>query len=160
MAMTDWIALIVSFGVCMGAALVGGLLTSKAIPEWYRGLRKPSWNPPEWAFGPVWTILYILMAVSLWLVWEEGGFSEQALPILIFALQLSLNVAWSWIFFYRRMISAGVVEMIVLWAAILATIGTFWFASPLAAVLLIPYIVWVSIACYLNYTILRLNVAV
>lgn len=155
--MSDWIALVVSFAVCMGAAFVGGLFTTRAIEEWYRGLRKPSWNPPEWAFGPIWIVLYILMAVSAWLVWEQGGFQAQAMPLVIFAVQLVLNVAWSGIFFYKRMIFAGLIEVLAFWAAILATIIAFWFASPLAAVILLPYIVWVSIASYLNYTILKLN---
>jgi len=155
--MADWIALIISFVICFVAAGVGGLLTSRAIEEWYRGLTKPSWNPPEWAFGPVWTVLYILMAISAWLVWEEGGFDEQLIPLAVFGVQLALNVIWSGVFFYKRMILGGLVEVVAFWFAILATIIAFWSASEIAALLLIPYIAWVSIASYLNYTIWRLN---
>ena len=155
--MADWMAFIISFAACMTAASVGGLFTTRAIEEWYRGLRKPSWNPPEWAFGPVWTILFILMAISAWLVWEEGGLDSQFIPLSIFGVQLALNVAWSGIFFYKRMLLGGLIEVVVFWAAILATIIAFWGASVLAAVLLFPYIAWVSIASYLNYTIWRLN---
>jgi translocator protein len=155
--MAGWISLIISFAICMAAAAVGGLLTARAIEEWYRGLRKPSWNPPDWAFGPVWTILYILMAISAWLVYSEGGLNEQLVPLSIFGIQLVLNVVWSGIFFYKRKILGGLVEVICLWAAILATIIAFWGASTIAALLLIPYIAWVSIASYLNYTIWRLN---
>jgi len=155
--MSDWIALIVSFVACMSAAAVGGLLTSRAIKEWYGGLRKPSWNPPDWAFGPIWTILYILMAISAWLVWEEGDTQWRLIPLSIFSIQLALNVVWSGVFFYKRMILGGLVEVLALWAAILATIIAFWSASTIAAILLIPYLIWVSIASYLNYTIWRLN---
>jgi len=155
--MSDWVALIVSFAVCMAAASVGGLLTTRAINEWYGGLRKPSWNPPDWAFAPIWTVLYILMAVSAWLVWEQGGLSLQAIPLSIFAAQLILDVAWSGIFFYKRMILGGLIEVLVFWTTILATVIAFWGASILAAALLIPYLVWVSIASYLNYTIWKLN---
>jgi benzodiazapine receptor len=155
--MEDWMGLIASLIVCMAAAAVGGLLTAKAIKEWYRTLRKPSWNPPDWAFGPVWTILYVLMAISAWLVWEEGGLHQQIIPLSIFGIQLALNVAWSAIFFYKRKLLGGLIEVIGLWAAILATIIAFWGVSIAAAALLIPYIAWVSIASYLNYTIWRLN---
>ena len=155
--MADWIALIVSFIACMGAATVGALLTARAIKEWYRGLKKPSWNPPDWAFGPVWTILYILMAISAWLVWEDGSPDERLLPLSIFGIQLALNVAWSGIFFYKRKLLGGLVEVLVLWTAILVTILSFWGVSNTAALLLLPYIAWVSIASYLNYTVWRLN---
>jgi len=155
--LTDWVALIVSFIVCLGAAGIGGILTTRAIREWYGTLRKPSWNPPDWAFGPIWTILYVLMAISAWLVWEEGGFQEQLLPLSIFGIQLALNVIWSGIFFYKRRILGGLAEVLLLWAAILGTIIAFWGASVIAALLLMPYLAWVSIASYLNYTIWRLN---
>jgi len=157
--MADWIALAGSLVICMVAASIGGLFTARAIKEWYRGLKKPSWNPPDWAFGPIWTILYILMGISAWLVWEEGGVEAQLIPLSIFALQLILNVVWSAVFFYKRRIFGGLIEVLLLWAAILATIIAFWGPSVVAAVLLLPYIAWVSIASYLNYTIWRLNPA-
>lgn len=155
--MSDWIALVVSFAVCLAAAGIGGLLTARAIKEWYRTLRKPSWNPPDWAFGPIWTMLYILMAISAWLVSEEGGFSARIVLLSVFGIQLALNVIWSGVFFYKRMILGGLAEVLVLWVAILATIIAFWGVSTVAAALLIPYLAWVSIASYLNFTIWRLN---
>ena len=156
--MTDWIALVASFVICFAAAGIGGMFTTRNIKGWYRGLRKPSWNPPDWAFGPVWSILYALMAVSVWLVWDKDG-SSAFIPISIFAIQLVLNVAWSWLFFYKKNIKGGFIEVLVFWAAILATIVAFIGSSLMASLLLLPYIVWVSIASYLNYTILKLNPA-
>lgn len=156
--MTDWIALVVSLAVCFGAAGIGGMFTTRSIQSWYRGLNKPSWNPPDWAFGPVWSILYLLMAVSVWLVWDKQG-SSAIIPISIFAIQLALNVVWSWVFFYKRNIKGGLIEVFVFWVAILATIIAFLGTSPIASLLLVPYIAWVSVASYLNYTILKLNPA-
>lgn len=157
--MSDWLALIVSFAACMSAAAIGGLLTTRSIEEWYNTIKKPSWNPPEWAFGPIWTILYILMAISAWMLWEEGDAQSRLVPLSIFGVQLALNVIWSGVFFYKKMILGGLVEIIALWIAIFATLVAFWGESAIAAILLMPYLLWVSIASYLNYTIWRLNPA-
>jgi translocator protein len=153
----DWIALIVSIIIAFGAAAIGGLSTTKSIPTWYRTLRKPWFNPPDWAFGPVWTILYLLMAVAAWLVWSENAVAPVLLPLAFYGIQLALNTLWSYIFFARKEIDKAFVEIIALWIMILITTVLFWNVSQLAGVLMIPYISWVSIASALNYRVWKLN---
>lgn len=140
--------------VVFAAAWIGSQYTPGA---WYEKLRKPSWNPPNWLFAPVWTLLYIGMAVSAWLIWKEEGFGGAALPLALFILQLVLNAAWSWIFFGKHRLSAASGEILILWMAILATIITFGAVRPLAAWLLIPYLAWVTFASVLTLTVRRLN---
>jgi translocator protein len=148
--------LIVFFAVCLGAGGLGSFFTASSVRDWYPKLRKPAGTPPSWIFGPVWTTLYLLMAVSAWLVWREYG--RGALPaLLIFFAQLALNIAWSGIFFGSRMPGVAFVEIVILWLAILFTIFVFYFLVPLAALLLVPYVLWVAYASYLNWGIWRLN---
>ena len=148
--------LIVFFAVCLGAGGLGSFFTASSVRDWYPKLRKPAGTPPSWIFGPVWTTLYLLMAVSAWLVWREYG--RGALPaFLIFFAQLALNIAWSGIFFGSRMPGVAFVEIVILWLAILFTIFVFYFLVPLAALLLVPYVLWVTYASYLNWGIWRLN---
>jgi benzodiazapine receptor len=148
--------LIVFFAVCLGAGGLGSFFTASSVRDWYPKLRKPAGTPPSWIFGPVWTTLYLLMAVSAWLVWREYG--RGALPaLLIFFAQLALNIAWSGIFFGSRMPGVAFVEIVILWLAILFTIFVFYFLVPLAALLLVPYVLWVTYASYLNWGIWRLN---
>ena len=136
------------------AAAVG----SQFMPgAWYAALAKPSWNPPNWIFGPVWSMLYVLMAVAAWLVWQRGGWAKQAAPLRLFLLQLALNATWSWLFFGRQRPDLAFYEILTLWAAILATLDRFWRVRPLAGALLIPYLAWVSFAAVLNFTLWRLN---
>jgi len=125
--------------------------------SYYRGLRKPPLTPPPAAFGPVWTALYLLMGVAAWLVWREGLSRRSAVALALFAAQLGLNFAWSLIFFGAHRIGLALVEVAVLWLAILATVIAFWTVRPLAGALLVPYLGWVSLACYLNAGIWRLN---
>ena len=113
------IALVVFLAVTFAAAGIGSIATTPNIPTWYAGLAKPSWNPPNWIFGPVWTALYISMAVAAWLVWRQGGLWQWALAL--FAVQLALNAAWSWLFFGFHMPGAAFIEVVALFAAILAT---------------------------------------
>lgn len=155
--MDEWVVLAISIATCMAAALIGGFFTARAVKEWYPSLKKPSWNPPSWAFGPIWTILYILMAISAWLVWKEGGLMQQIIPLSLFGIQLIFNVVWSWLFFYKRSIRGGLYEIVMLWILILATLLAFWSATIIAGLLFVPYLVWVSIASYLNYTVWKLN---
>jgi tryptophan-rich sensory protein len=148
--------------VCVGAVLlassIGSFATVRAIPRWYAGLAKPSFNPPEWLFGPAWTVLYLMMAVAAWLVWKQGlGVPGVKLALIVFLAQLVLNSLWSILFFGLRSPLAGLVEIIVLWLAILATIFLFFRVSVPAGLLLLPYIAWVSFAAILNAAILRLN---
>ncbi|HSY10652.1 MAG TPA: TspO/MBR family protein [Verrucomicrobiae bacterium] len=151
-----WLMLIVFFAVCLGAGGLGSFFTASSVRDWYPKLRKPAGTPPSWIFGPVWTTLYLLMAVSAWLVWREYG--RGALPaLLIFFAQLALNIAWSGIFFGSRMPGVAFVEIVILWLAILFTIFVFYFLVPLAALLLVPYVLWVTYASYLNWGIWRLN---
>ena len=152
------IKLVVSILASFVAAAIGSLFTFKAIPNWYAGLRKPPYTPPNWAFGPVWTTLYILMAISVFLVWQKGLATSGALPaFILFWIQLAFNALWSIIFFGMKSKGGGVMTIIVLWLLILATIITSFRVSGWAGALLIPYIVWVSIASYLNIGVWVLN---
>ena len=141
--------------VCLGAAGIGSLLTTPSLRPWYEGLSKPRWNPPNWLFGPVWTILYLAMAIAAWLVWRKVGLA--AAPMQLFLLQLLLNVAWSGLFFRLRSPGLAFIEIVVLWFAILETTIEFWRAVPAAGWLLLPYLIWVGYATALNFSIWRLN---
>lgn len=139
---------------CFGAAALGGLFPPGA---WYAGLNKPSWNPPSWLFGPVWSALYTMMAVAAWLVWRRGGFRAQRTPLALFLVQLALNAAWSPLFFGLKWPGIAFAEMLLLWLAIAATLISFRRVSPVAGWLLAPYLAWVSFAALLNFTLWRLN---
>ncbi len=137
-----------------GAALVGG---SFPPGEWYAGLTKPVLTPPSWVFGVVWPGLYLLMAVSAWLVWKETGNKEGNIPLGLFLIQLTLNAGWTWIFFGMRRPGLAFTEIILLLAAILAVTVSFWRIRRTAGILFIPYLVWVLFAAYLNLQIWLLN---
>jgi tryptophan-rich sensory protein len=154
-----WIGLVVFVAVCLGAGGLGAIATTPEIQGWYKTLAKPTWNPPDSVFGPVWTTLFVLMGVAAWLVWQQGGRKVATLPLALFALQLVLNIAWSWIFFGLHQPGWAFVEIVVLWLAILATTLAFFRCSKLAGWLLVPYLAWVSFASVLNFTIWRMNVA-
>ena len=158
MAWGDAIKLIVSIVASFAAAGIGSLFTFKAIPTWYQGLKKPPYTPPNWVFGPVWTTLYILMGISVFLVWQKGLVTNGAmLAFTLFWIQLALNALWSIIFFGMKSKGGGVITIIVLWLLILATIIASFQVSAWVGALLIPYIVWVSIASYLNIGVWLLN---
>lgn len=140
------------------AALAAGWIGSRFTPgEWYAGLAKPSWNPPGSVFGPVWTVLYVLMGVAAWLVWRRGGFAGARVALSLFLVQLTLNALWSWLFFGLQNPPLAFVEILVLWCAILATLVSFWKVRPAAGALLVPYLGWVSFAAALNLQLWRLN---
>lgn len=145
----------------IGCLLVGGIsgfFTTGAVDTWYPSLVKPDWNPPSWLFGPVWTILYALMGVAAFLIYREGlEKKEVKIALGIFSVQLGLNFLWSILFFNYKNLFASFVEIVVLWVAILATIISFYRISRPAALIMIPYLLWVSFATILNYTILVLN---
>ena len=151
------IGLVVFLLVCFAAAGIGGAVTTPKIGTWYATLVKPSWNPPNWIFGPVWSALYFCMAVAAWLVWRQEGLAAAKLPLALFGVQLALNVLWSCIFFGLEMPGLAFVEVLLLWAAIAATMVTFWQRSMVAGILFVPYLAWVSFASVLNFTIWRLN---
>ena len=152
-----WIGLIVFLAICFAAAGIGGAVTTPKIATWYATLAKPSWNPSNWIFGPVWSALYFCMAVAAWLVWRQGGFKDAILPLTLFGFQLILNVLWSCIFFGLEKPGVAFVEVLLLWAAIAATMIAFWQRSMIAGILFLPYLAWVSFASVLNFTIWRLN---
>ena len=148
---------IVAFAAPLAVGALGTIPTAKAIPTWYRGLEKPAWNPPDRVFGPAWTTLYALMGLALVIVRREPRDAGNDRAQAIFGLQLALNLAWSYVFFGARSPRGGVVVIALLWVSILATIGGFWRVRPLAAVLLVPYLGWVSFASVLNAEIARRN---
>lgn len=144
--------------ICQLAGIIGSIFTSSSLDNWYLLLEKPSFNPPSWVFFPVWTTLYTLMGISLYLVWEHGmRHREVKVGVFLFGLQLGLNTLWSFLFFGLRSPYYAFLEILILWAAILLTIVQFWKISRSASLLLIPYILWVSFAALLNYQIWVLN---
>ena len=150
------IGLVVFLIICLGIGGLGAVATTPEIGGWYSTLAKPSWKPPNSLFGPVWTTLYICMALAAWWVWKPAGFRAAAMQLTLFAVQLLLNAAWSWIFFGLHQPGWAFFEIIVLLLAIFATT----FASRQSAIagwLLVPYLAWVSFACALNFAIWRLN---
>lgn len=155
--MRNAFALLISLVLAFGAAAVGGYATASSVGDWYQGLTKPSWNPPDWVFGPVWTLLYAMMAFAAWLVWRKAGFSGAAIALGLYGAQLLLNIGWSILFFGLQMPGAAFGEILLLWAAIAATALAFGAVSPAAGWLMAPYLAWVSFASALNFTIWRLN---
>jgi len=151
------VGLAVSIGVCFAVAAVGSALTLPSINTWYAALNKPSWNPPSWVFGPVWSALYLTMAVAAWMVWRERGLSAAMVPLLLFALQLALNCAWSGLFFALRKPWLAFADIAVLWCAIVATMISFSRVSWPASLLLAPYLAWVSFAAVLNFSVAKMN---
>jgi tryptophan-rich sensory protein len=145
------------FALCFAAAAVGAWLTGDAIESWYSGLAKPSFNPPNWVFGPAWTALYSMMAVAAWLVWRERGRRDVSIALVLFLVQLALNAAWSGVFFGLRNPAAALAEIAVLWLLIAATLFAFRRVRPVAGWLLAPYLAWVTFASALNFEIWRLN---
>jgi len=141
--------------ICLAAGAMGGLVTGPAVKTWYPTLQKPSWNPPSWLFAPVWTVLYVLMAIAAWLVWRAGLFFGT--PGILFGLQLILNMLWSWFFFGKHRPDQSFAEILVLWVSILATAVAFVQVNLVAGWLFVPYLLWVTFAAVLNGTIWRMN---
>jgi len=150
--------LLVSIIICQFAGAIGAIFTSSSLESWYLLLEKPVFNPPSWVFFPVWTTLYTLMGISLYLVWEKGlQQKEVKVGIFLFGLQLGLNILWSFLFFGLQSPYHAFLEILLLWLAILLTAIQFWKISKVASMLLIPYLLWVSFAALLNYQIWVLN---
>lgn len=157
-ARQEWLGLAFAVVVCFAAAAFGSLFTRPAIPNWYAGLRKPAWTPPAWLFGPVWTLLYLAMAVAAWLVWREHGFAGGASHALAcFVVQLILNALWSVVFFGWKRTGLAFAEIVLLWLALALTTISFLRLTPLAGYLLVPYLAWVTFAALLNFSIWRKN---
>ena len=149
MGLVLWVAL------CLATGGVG----SRFLPgQWYAELAKPSWNPPDFVFAPVWTTLYILMGVAAWLVWRRAGFAGARGILALFIAHLGLNSLWSYLFFGLERPGYAFAEIIVLWLVILILVGGFWRVARGAGLLLLPYFVWVSFASVLNFQLWRLNI--
>ncbi len=147
-ALVGWLVLCLS---------TSGTAVFVSTGDWYAQLQKPPWNPPAWIFGPVWTLLYIMMGVAAWLVWREGGWKTQTLPLALFLLQWLLNVLWTPLFFGAHRAGVAFADILMLWLALAATVVCFFRVSPRAGALLLPYLAWVSFASVLNLAIWRLN---
>jgi len=142
--------------VCYAAAAIGGLATDGSVSGWFQTLKRPSFQPPDWLFGPVWTVLYGLMAVAAWLVYLKTG-RVRSTPMTLFMIQLVLNVAWSIIFFGLHRPGLAVFDIIALLSAIIATTVAFWRVSTTSGVLMLPYLAWVMFASALNISLWHLN---
>ena len=149
------VGLFVSLLVAFGAAAIGGVASLRAA-DFYQQLIRPRWAPPGRAFGPVWSILYLLMGIASWLVWREHA-TLQIVALTVYVVQLAANALWTWLFFAWRKGRLAFVEILVLWALIVTTVTLFWQVRPLAALLLLPYLAWVSFASFLAFSIWRLN---
>lgn len=155
--MSPILKLVLAVVICYAAAAVGGFATANAVSGWYATVNKPSFNPPNWLFGPVWSLLYTMMAIALWGVWKQEMSSAVSTAMIWFFIQLVLNSLWSFAFFYFESPAAGLFVIIPLWIAILITILKFWPIASWTAYLLIPYLLWVSFATLLNAAIWWLN---
>lgn len=138
------------------AAAVGSAASIQSGP-FYVQLVRPEWAPPPEVFGPVWTVLYVLMGIAAWLVWRVGGFRAARTGLTLFLVQLAVNALWSWLFFGWHLGGAAFADIVLLWVLVVATLVAFWRVRPLAGVLLIPYLLWVSFASVLNYSVWQLN---
>jgi benzodiazapine receptor len=149
--------LIVSIILPLALGAIAGMFTSQSVPEWYATLNSPSFNPPNWIFGPVWTTLYILMGISLFLIWKQDMSKARNLAILVFMFQLLLNFGWSFIFFYFNKIGFALIEIILLWISIVVMLVLFYKIKPIASYINIPYLLWVTFATVLNGSYYFLN---
>jgi len=157
MSVPNIIKLIVSLFLPLSVGAVAGMFTSQAVPTWYATLNRPSFNPPNWVFGPAWTTLYVLLGISFFLIWKENPTRERNLAIKVFSIQMLLNFVWSFLFFYFNLIGVALIEIILLWISITLMIYLFYKIKPLAAYLNIPYLLWVSFATILNAGYYLLN---
>ena len=149
--------LLASLALPLVLGAIAGLFTAEAVPEWYETLNRPPFNPPNWLFGPVWTVLYILLGISLFLIWKQCPSKERNLAIFVFLLQQALNFGWSFIFFYFNMIGFALIEIILLWISIIVMLVLFYKIKPMTAYINIPYLIWVTFATILNASYYILN---
>jgi translocator protein len=158
MVMSNKTRFIVSIGLTVGIGSLGGIFTATEIQDWFLHLNKPSWNPPNGLFAPVWTCLYVMMGISFYLIWKaKANTDTKTWAIIMFIAQFALNFIWSFIFFKQHQMGWAFVEIVVMWLAILCTIIAFSRINKTAAWLLVPYISWVSFAAMLNYSVWMLN---
>lgn len=154
MDMASIIGLACFIAACFLAALTGAFFRPG---EWYERLKQPSWRPPNWVFAPVWTVLYLMIAVAGWLIWRKLGFAGAGLALTIYAVQLILNAVWTPLFFGLHRPDLGFVDIVLVWMSIVATIVLFYPIQAVAALLLVPYLAWVTFAAALNFALWRLN---
>lgn len=153
-----WLSAAVSVGLALAVGAVGGLATASSVTSWYPGLEKPAFNPPNAVFGPVWTMLYVLMALAAWRVWRAGATGRlRRTALILYGVQLALNLGWSLLFFGLRQPGLALGEIVVLFAALLATGVAFFRVDRPAGLMMIPYGAWVAFATVLNFEIWRLN---
>lgn len=156
--MSNVVKLVVAVAVPLLVGGLSGLATARSVQDWYPGLVKPSFNPPSWVFGPVWTLLYLMMGIAAFLVWQKGWASGAVKTALaLFAIQLILNGLWSILFFGLRSPGLALADIILLWLSVGATMVLFWGLTPVAGMLLLPYEAWVTFAALLNGSIYILN---
>jgi uncharacterized protein YbjT (DUF2867 family)/tryptophan-rich sensory protein len=151
------VGLLVFTAICLIAGGIGGAVTSLSVGDWYQTVAKPTWTPPNWVFAPVWTALYLMMAVAVWLIWRQGRSSGARAPLAWFGVQLALNVGWTILFFGRHSVGDALIEIVVLALAIAATTVIFWNRSTAAGLLMTPYLAWTTFAGLLNFAIWRMN---
>nr|WP_295777807.1 TspO/MBR family protein [Rhodoferax sp.] len=142
--------------ICFVAAAIGGLASANA-GDFYNQLTRPNWAPPAWLFAPVWTMLYVMMAVAAWIVWQDKGWHKGRTALSLFLVQLAANALWTWIFFVWHLGAAAFAEIALLWLLIAATVVVFWRIHKLAGALLLPYLAWVSFATALSYAMWQRN---
>ena len=145
------------FGFCAAVIAVASTGAIFRPGDWYKGLKKPSWRPPDWLFGPAWTVLYLMIAIAGWLIWRDFGFGDASGAFTLYFLQLLLNMLWSPLFFGLKRPDIAMAELVFLWVSIAMTIAAFWSLSETAALLLVPYFAWVTFAGALNFALWRLN---
>ena len=156
--MKNWVKLVIALAIPQLVAAAGAYYTVTGTGSWYQTIDKPSWQPPSWVFGPVWTTLYVLMGIAMFLVWKSNVPEKlKRRATILWGVQLLFNFLWSFLFFGQQQIFVALVEIVILWILILLTIFAFARVSKLAAWLLVPYIIWVSFATILTYTIWQLN---
>lgn len=157
MVKTKLFKLLLSILLPIGLGSIAGIFTAEAVPEWYVSLNRPSFNPPNWLFGPVWTALYLLLGISFFLIWKQPANKERNVAIFVFLFQLLLNFGWSFIFFYYNLIGLALIEIVVLWINIVIMLVLFYKIKPLAAYMNIAYLLWVTFATILNTSYYILN---
>jgi len=151
------IKVVISILIAQAAGLIGSVFTASNVRGWYTTIARPSWNPPSWVFGPVWTALFTLMGIASYIIWKHRDLPYARAALVFYVIQLILNVLWSIFFFGLKNPGLAFVEILILLALIIVTTVLFWKVKPVAGALMLPYIAWVSFASYLNYTIWRLN---
>lgn len=153
----ELLSLVAFVSLCLGISAIGGWITAESVDTWYRTLQKPVFNPPDRVFAPVWTVLYLMIAVAGWRVWRAPGLADARSAMAAYAVQLALNLGWSFLFFGGRVIGVALTEIVLLFAAIIVNAVLFWRIDRVAGWLLVPYAAWVAFAGVLNLALWRLN---